>query len=140
MWGTNDPVTSATFGSYTVNLSANSTQTGTGSIARFHYKNRRSTSTTRTPAFAIYIVTSITIDRPSMARGLPSQLTGLTPNTPYNLTLTSFDADASAAVSTVDELGAEIGHNTSGTSADDSNAAHACTDYPIGSAIVARFK
>jgi hypothetical protein len=115
MWGTNDPVTTATFGSYTVQLSADSSQTGTGANRSFIHKSGGRIDTTDAAIRDFY--RDFYYDRSTVnGEGISLKISGLTPNTPYNLTLASFDADASAAVTTAENWGPKPGTDTSGAS------------------------
>jgi hypothetical protein len=119
MWGTNDALTSATFGTYTVELSTNNTQalgTGAGTrgfMAKLPGGRIDNTDASIRDFFRDYYFNRSTAN----GEGISLRLTGLTPNLPYNLTLVSFDADASNTVATAINWGPKSGTNTTGTSA-----------------------
>ena len=118
MWGTNDFSTVATLGAYTVELSANNAQPpGSAATSRGFF--------TKLPGGRIDMVDASIRDfyrdfffnRSTVnGEGVNLKITGLTPNVPYNLTLTSFDPDASPTTATKQEWGPKAGTNTTGAS------------------------
>lgn len=115
MWGTADAVTTTTIGAYTVELGANSTQTGTAANRGFF--NKRSGRIDDTDASIRDFYRGFYYNRSTVnGEGISLRLSGLTPNQPYTLTLASFDPDASATVATVTDWKPAAGSNTTGTS------------------------
>jgi len=118
MWGTNEQPTTANFGPYTVQLSANSSMTGTQSSRGFFFKPSNvggridNTAPSIRDFYRDFYFNRSTIN----GEGIDLKISGLTPNAPYSLTLASFDADASLAVITKQEWGPKVGSNTTGTS------------------------
>jgi hypothetical protein len=120
MWGTNDQTTTATLGAYTVELSANNARPpGSAATSRGFF--------TKLPGFGGRIDTvdpsirhfysDFFFNRSTVnGEGIELKLSGLTPNVPYNLTLTSFDPDASNTTITKQEWGPKAGSNTTGAS------------------------
>src|SRR5688572_16697131 len=120
MWGTNDETTIATLGAYTVELSANNTQTpGTAAANRGFFTKLPggggridSVDPSIRHFYSDFYFNRSTVN----GEGVNLKLGGLTPNIPYTLTLASFDADASATVVTKQEWGPKAGTDTTGTS------------------------
>ena len=96
MWGTNDHPTTATLGTYTVELSANSSMTGTQSSRGFFDKLSGFGGRIDNVDIGIrdfyrdFFFNRSTIN----GEGIDLKISGLTPNHTYTLTLTSYDADA----------------------------------------------
>jgi hypothetical protein len=116
MWGTNDHPTIATLGTYTVELSANSSMTGTQSSRGFFDKlsgfggRIDSVDIGIRDFYRDFFFNRSTIN----GEGIDLKISGLTPNTTYNLTLVSFDADASPTVVTPQVWTPKAGSNTTG--------------------------
>src|SRR5690349_21341796 len=109
MWGTNDQPTIATIGAYTVALRADSSMTGTQSSRGFFYKVGGG-RIDNTDASIRDFYSDFFFNRSQVnGEGIDLKISGLTPNTPYNLTLTSFDADASNTVATPTVWGPKAG-------------------------------
>jgi hypothetical protein len=122
MWGTNDQTTTATLGAYTVELSAiNAQPPGSAATSRGFF--------TKLPGFGgridavdpsiRHFYSDFFFNRsPVNGEGINLKVLGLTPDHPYTLTLTGFDADASnnPAAVTKQDWGPKAGTNTTGAS------------------------
>jgi Dockerin type I domain len=121
MWGTNDHPAVATLGAFTVQLSANSSMTGTQSSRGFFDKlsgfggRIDNTDPSIRDFYRDFFFNRSTIN----GEGIDLKISGLTPNQAYNLTLTSYDADASnnPLAFTPQNWGPKAGSNTTGTTA-----------------------
>jgi len=118
MWGTNDPTSIATFGPYTVELSANNERPpGTAATNRGFFTKLAGGRIDSTDASIRDFYRDFFFNRSTVnGEGIDLKVSGLTPNVPYTLTLTSFDADASNAVATKTDWGPKAGSDTTGTS------------------------
>ena len=120
MWGTNDQPTVATLAQYTVQLRADSSMTGTQSSRGFFDKlsgfggRIDNVDPSIRDFYRGFFFNRSTIN----GEGIDLKLGGLTPNHTYNLTLTSYDADASnnPAAATPQIWAPKSGTNTTGTS------------------------
>lgn len=121
MQGTNDLLTSATFGAYTVQLSANNARPpGTNATNRGFFSKLPGFGgrIDNTPAAHRFLYSDFFFNRSTVnGEGIDLQITGLTPNVPYTLSLASFDADASntPANFTAVNWGPKAGSNTTGS-------------------------
>lgn len=119
MWGTNDHPTVATLGAFNVELSASSSMTGTQSSRGFFDKLSGFGGRIDNVDISIRdFYRDFFFNRSTMnGEGIDLKISGLTPNHPYTLTMTSYDADASLTTITKQEWGPKTGSNTTGTSA-----------------------
>ncbi len=118
MCGTADAVTTSTIGPYTVELSANNTQTGVS--ANRGFINKIAGRIDDTDASIRDFYRGYYYNRsPVNGEGISLRLSGLTPNQPYTLTCGKFYPDASANVAaiTIIDWSPAAGSDTTGTSA-----------------------
>jgi hypothetical protein len=118
MWGTNDHPNLATFGSYTVQLSANNARPpGTAATNRGFFTKLPGGRIDNTDASIRDFYRDFFFNRSTVnGEGIDLKISGLTPNVPYTLTLTGFDADASNTVATTQNWSPKAGTDTTGTS------------------------
>ena len=117
VWGTANTVTTSTIGPYTVQLSANNTQTGVSANRGFFNKVSGRIDNTD-PSIRDFYRGFYYNRSPVNGEGISLRLSGLTPNHPYMLTVASFDPDASAnvAATTVINWSPATGSDTTGAS------------------------
>jgi hypothetical protein len=115
MWGTNDQPTTAALGAFTVQLQADSSMTGTPSSRGFFTKLGGRIDSVDPSIRNFY--TDFFFNRSTInGEGIDLKISGLTPNVPYNLSVVSFDADASLTSVVAQNWGPKVGSDTTGTS------------------------